>query len=80
MTVTLNLKPEVEAGLVAQVLASGMAFEEYVLSVIEKIASAEQPEAHGSKDQGRKEAVRQMLEFGDKYHLSLGDPITRKLL
>jgi hypothetical protein len=28
----------------------------------------------------RQEAVRRMFEFGDKYHLSLGEPVTRKLL
>lgn len=28
----------------------------------------------------RQEAVRRMEEFGDKYHPSLGEPITRKLL
>jgi hypothetical protein len=33
MTVTLNLKPEIEAGLVAQ--ASGITVEEYLLSVVE---------------------------------------------
>jgi hypothetical protein len=35
MTVTLNLKPEVEAGLFAQARASGMTVEEYLLSVVE---------------------------------------------
>ena len=35
MTVTLNLKPEVEAGLSAQAQASGMTVEEYLLSVVE---------------------------------------------
>jgi hypothetical protein len=35
MTVTLNFKPEVEAGLFAQAQASGMTVEEYVLSVVE---------------------------------------------
>jgi hypothetical protein len=35
MTVTLNLKPEIEAGLVAQAQASGMTVEEYLLSVVE---------------------------------------------
>jgi len=35
MTVTLNLKPEVEAGLVAQAQASGMTVEEYLLSMVE---------------------------------------------
>jgi hypothetical protein len=35
MTVTLKLKPEVEAGLLAQARASGMSVEEYVLSLVE---------------------------------------------
>ena len=35
MTVTLNLKPEVEAGLLAQAQAGGMTVEEYLLSVVE---------------------------------------------
>jgi hypothetical protein len=35
MTVTLNLRPELEAGLVAQAQASGMTVEEYLLSVVE---------------------------------------------
>jgi hypothetical protein len=37
MTVTLNLKPELEAGLVAQAQASGMSVEEYLLSVVEGV-------------------------------------------
>ena len=35
MTVTLNLKPEIEAGLVTQAQASGMTVGEYLLSVVE---------------------------------------------
>ena len=37
MTVTLKLKPEVEAGLVAQAQASGMTVEEYILSMVDGI-------------------------------------------
>ena len=37
MTVTLNLKPEIEAGLVTQAQASGMTVEEYLLSVVEGV-------------------------------------------
>jgi hypothetical protein len=36
MTVTLKLKPEVEAGLVAQAQVTGVSVEEYVLSVLER--------------------------------------------
>jgi hypothetical protein len=35
MTVTLKLKPEVEAGLLSQAKASGMTLEEYLLSMVE---------------------------------------------
>ncbi len=35
MTITLKLKPEVEAGLLAQAKASGMTLEEYLLSMVE---------------------------------------------
>ncbi|HXC47548.1 MAG TPA: hypothetical protein VNU20_04595 [Candidatus Sulfotelmatobacter sp.] len=35
MTVTLKLKPEIEAGLLARAKASGMTLEEYLLSLVE---------------------------------------------
>ena len=35
MTVTLKLKPEVEAGLLTQARASGMTLEEYLLAMVE---------------------------------------------
>ena len=35
MTVTLKLKPEVEAGLLEQARASGMTVEEYLVSMVE---------------------------------------------
>jgi hypothetical protein len=38
MTITLNLKPEVEAGLLAQAQANGMTLEEYLLSMVEGAA------------------------------------------
>jgi len=36
MTATLKLKPEVEAGLVAQAQARGMSLEEYLLAMMEE--------------------------------------------
>lgn len=36
MTVTLKLKPELEAGLTAQAQASGMTVEEYLLAAVER--------------------------------------------
>ena len=80
MTVTLRLKPEVEAGLLARAHASGMALEEYLLSLVEEAAVPLAEEPNPSGQHAREEAVRRMLEFGEKYHLSLGEPITRELL
>ena len=37
MTVTLNLQPDLEAGLLAQAQASGMTVEEYLLSMVEGV-------------------------------------------
>jgi hypothetical protein len=39
LTVTLNFKPEIEAGLLAQARASGMTVEEYLLSMVEGVVS-----------------------------------------
>jgi hypothetical protein len=80
MTVTLNLKPEVEAGLLARARASGMPLEQYVLSLVESAARPTEPNAADDRQPARAEAVRRMVEFGEEYHLSLGEPITRKLL
>lgn len=50
VTVTLTLKPELEAGLVAQAHAKGMTLEEYLLSLIEGASfSAENPELSPEK-------------------------------
>ena len=37
MTITLNLRPEVEAGLLAQTKGTGMSLEEYLLSMVEGV-------------------------------------------
>jgi len=79
MTVTLHLKPEVEAGLLARAEASGMDLEHYILSLAEEAALQTSPHA-AAPPSARAEAVRRMIEFGDKHHLTLGEPITRKLL
>jgi hypothetical protein len=80
MTVTLHLTPKVEAGLLARAEASGMALEEYLLSLAEEAALQIIPGAAATSQKARGEAVRRMLEFGEKHHLTLGEPITRKLL
>ena len=64
MTVTLHLKPEVEAGLLAQAQASGRVLEDYVLNVVE-IAALSMPQVALAdvESTGRAEAVRRMLAF-----------------
>ena len=41
MTVTLNFKPEIEAGLLAQAQASRMTVEEFLLSMVEGVVQPE---------------------------------------
>jgi len=79
MTVTLTFKPEIEAGLLAKAQAKGMALEDYVQSIVEQEALPSIQRV-ASQPTARQEAVRRMLEFGEKHHLSLGEPITRELL
>jgi hypothetical protein len=55
VTVTLNLKPEVEASLLAQAEASGMSLDEYLLFVVEEAATPKQRSATGKF--AREEAV-----------------------
>ena len=80
MTVTLHLKPEVEAGLLAQAEANGMVLEDYLLTVVEEAAFAAKDEKPSPEIVGRAEAVRRMLEFGERHRLSLGEPVSRALL
>ena len=80
MTVTLHLKPEVEAGLLAQARASGMVLEDYLLTVVEDAAFAAKDEKPSPETVERAEAVRRMLEFGEKHRLNLGEPASRALL
>jgi hypothetical protein len=81
VTITLHLKPEVEAGLLAQARASGMRLEEYLLSLAEEAAlQAASSATPLAAPRAREEAVGRALDFGEKHHLSLGEPITRKLL
>ena len=78
MTVTLNLNPDIEAGLLAKAQARGMDLQEYVRDLVEREALPARTATVESM--ARQEAVRRMLDFGDKHHLNLGEPITRELL
>ena len=80
MTVTLTFKPEVEAGLLAKAQARGMALQDYLQSLVEHDALPQSQHIADSEPTPRQDAVRRVIEFGEKYHLSLGEPITRDLL
>ncbi|MCX6630671.1 MAG: hypothetical protein NTW28_23895 [Candidatus Solibacter sp.] len=52
MTVTLNLKPEVEAGLLAQARDNGMSLEGYLQQLVEREFSTEAIERGPSEGSG----------------------------
>ena len=80
MTITLHLKPEVEAGLTAQARSRGMILEDYLLTLVEDVALPQGSEQGIAGFTAREDAVRRMIDFGAKHRLSLGEPITRALL
>ena len=72
---TITLTPEQEKAI-RQAIEAGL-----VRSLDEFIDTALEALPHSvSEVSSRKHAVRRMREFGDKYQLSLGEPVTRKLL
>jgi Arc/MetJ-type ribon-helix-helix transcriptional regulator len=72
MTITLTSDQE---KAVREAIQAGV-----VRSVDEFIEAAIQALPHRENTTPQAEAVRRMQGFGDKYRLSLGYPITRKLL
>jgi hypothetical protein len=52
MTITLNLKPEVEAGLLAQARATGTTPEDYVEHLVERDLSADIIDSGSSEGSG----------------------------
>lgn len=80
MTLTLNLKPEIEAGLLANARAAGVPMEDYVERIVEQAVHGDVISVSSAESARRQEAVRRMIEFGDKYRLTFGEPITREAL
>jgi Arc/MetJ-type ribon-helix-helix transcriptional regulator len=72
---TIKLTPEQEKAI-QKAIKSGIvrSVDEFIDTAI---ALLPQPKGTGIS---RQAAVRRMEEFGEKYHLSLEKPITRKLL
>ena len=73
---TVELKPEHEQ-IIRRQLASG-----HFSSVDEVLATAlaNLPYDRRFDRENRREAVRRMIEFGDRRNLSLGEPVTRQFL
>jgi Arc/MetJ-type ribon-helix-helix transcriptional regulator len=73
---TIKLTPEQEQAI-QNAIKSGVfrSVDEFIDTAI---ALLPQPKDHSGSS--REAAVRGMEEFGEKYHLSMGEPITRKLL
>jgi hypothetical protein len=57
-----------------------MGLQEYLQEIVEQEALPTSRKATAAEPTSLQEAVRRMLEFGDKYRLSLGESITRELL
>lgn len=70
---TINLKPEQERAIEAAIQAG------LIRSVDEFIEAAIEALPH-HQSRSSEDAVRRMQEFAEKYRLSLGEPITRRLL
>ena len=73
---TVELKPEQER-LIREHLASGLyaSIDEVLTAALAQLKDDERFEL-----QHRREAVRRMLEFGERHKLRLGEPITRELM
>jgi hypothetical protein len=52
VTVTLDLKPETEAGLLAQAQATGMTLEDYLQNLVERELFTPSAEAGRSEESG----------------------------
>jgi hypothetical protein len=71
---TIVLKPDQERAI-QEAIQAGL-----IQSVEEFIETAIEALPHSDGGTSREEAVRRMQEFGDEYRLSLGEPVTRKIL
>jgi Arc/MetJ-type ribon-helix-helix transcriptional regulator len=73
---TIEISPEQERAI-QEAIKSG-----FVCSVDEfiDVAIAMLPQSRDHAESSRRAAVRRMEEFAEEYHLSLGEPVTRKLL
>jgi hypothetical protein len=77
---TIEIKPE-DAQVIEQAIQAGLI--EHVGEVVDVVVETLRSRLEASRalsESWRGEAVRRMQEFGEKYRLSLGEPITRELM
>ncbi|MGB9464590.1 MAG: hypothetical protein WBR10_05715 [Candidatus Acidiferrum sp.] len=76
---TIKLTPEQEQAI-QNAIKSGVvrSVDEFIETAIALLPQG--PQGKDQTGRSRQAAVRGMEEFGEKYRLSLGEPVTRKLL
>lgn len=79
-SLTIEIKPE-DAQVIDQAIQAGLIehADEVVDVGLETLRSRLEA-FRTSSESSRGKAVRRMQEFGEKYRLNLGEPITRKLM
>ena len=77
---TIEVRPEHEQMIEEAIQAGLIDRAEEVVEVGLESLRARLEAGRASNESSRGEAIRRMQEFGDKYRLSLGEPITRELM
>jgi hypothetical protein len=77
---TIEVKPE-QAQAIDQAIQAGLIEEAGEVVDVGLATLRSRLEAlRASRESSRGEAIRRMREFGSQYRLSLGEPLTRKLM
>ena len=73
---TIELKPDQER-IIQEQLATGLfkSVDEILSVALSKLSHDERFD-----QENRRRAVRKMMDFGERYQLSLGEPVTRQFL
>jgi hypothetical protein len=80
VSMTVEIKPE-DAQVIEQAIQAGLI--EHAGEVVDvglETLRSRLEDFRALRESWRGEAVRRMQEFGEKYRLNLGEPITRKLM
>ncbi len=79
MTITVDIKPEVQAELARQAAAQGSAIEAYAASLLEEAAHVRPTQESAPVPASVVEACERLKTFGKRHGLSLGGPALRQL-